>query len=283
MKNNVRKLISLMAVFLFLASFSAVAYAGGGPEDEPVTTTYPIVTESPEPSATPEPTPTPTPEPTASPKPAPSPEPLTPEGNMTLVDDIDGTASEDKQFITVVTKNGNYFYIIIDRAADGENTVHFLNQVDEADLMALMEEDGAAAEETPAVCSCTDKCVAGDVNTSCPICKVDMTKCAGKEPAPTEPQPTPPVSDPEPEEKGGGSAIVVILILALAGGGAFYYFKVMKKTPNKKGHSDLDDYDFGDDDDDVEDEPNSIESEIEDIDYPDDEYISEEDDEDTGG
>lgn len=68
------------------------------------------------------------------------PQPLTPEGNMTLVDDIDGDAAEDKQFIVVKSKGGNYFYIIVDRAAEGENSVHFLNQVDETDLMAIVED-----------------------------------------------------------------------------------------------------------------------------------------------
>ena len=66
------------------------------------------------------------------------PQPLTPEGNMSLVDDISGEASGDKQFIVVQSKGGNYFYIVIDHAAEGENTVHFLNQVDEADLMAII-------------------------------------------------------------------------------------------------------------------------------------------------
>ena len=36
-------------------------------------------------------------------------EALTPDGNLTLVDDIGSTACAGKQFITLVTKNGNYF------------------------------------------------------------------------------------------------------------------------------------------------------------------------------
>ena len=78
--------------------------------------------------------------------------PLTPKGNATLVDDFGG----NKQLITVTTKGGNYFYILIDRAAEGEQTVHFLNQVDEADLMALTET--GEATKKPEVCNCTEKC-----------------------------------------------------------------------------------------------------------------------------
>ena len=106
------------------------------------------------------------------------PQPLTPEGNMTLVDDIDGDAAEDKQFIVVKSKGGNYFYIIVDRAAEGENSVHFLNQVDESDLMAIIGEE--QTEQPPAVCNCTEKCKAGEVNTACPACSVNMDSCTGK-------------------------------------------------------------------------------------------------------
>ena len=62
---------------------------------------------------------------------------LTPNGNMTLIDDY---VIGDTQYITVQTKSGNYFYIIIDRSGETEN-VHFLNKVDEADLLSLLDEE----------------------------------------------------------------------------------------------------------------------------------------------
>lgn len=227
MKNNKKNKVLLricsvfMAALVMMGGFSVTAYAGGGEEtaDTPPAETSPVAPEAPK-------------EPVA----------LTLDGNMSLVDDINGEASGDKQFITVVTKNGNYFYIIIDRAADGENTVHFLNQVDEADLMALMEDGVVATPEPVASCICTEKCGAGEVNTDCPVCKNDMMNCNGTAATP-EPE-------PEPEKSGGmGGVLAVLFILALGGGGAFYYFRVMKPKQSVKGSGDPDDFDFEDDED----------------------------------
>ena len=174
---------------------------------------------------------------------------LTPDGNMTLIDDIGSTEESGKQFITVQTKNGNVFYLIIDRDDEGEYTVHFLNQVDEADLMALME-DGEEETEAP-TCSCTDKCNVGAINTACPVCLIQISECKGVEPEPVEPtEPT----DPEPptddgEEKGGGNIgmIVLVLVILAGGGGAAFYFLVLKKKgKTTKVPSEIDDFDLED-------------------------------------
>ena len=226
MKNKkiIRLFTAMLAVVLCTTAFAVPASAGGGDGE-------PYYTETPEAS---EPVEEPQEEATGGMEP--DGQPLTPEGNATLVDDFYG----DKQLITVTTKAGNYFYILIDRAnEDAETAVHFLNQVDEADLLALME-DGEV-QETPAVCTCTEKCQAGAVNTACPVCAVNMSECAGKAPE-EEPEP-----EPEPEkESGSGGALVLILLLAVLGGGAFAYIKFIKPKQGAKVSADPDDYDFED-------------------------------------
>lgn len=156
-----------------------------------------------------------------------------------------------KQFITVEGRDGNIFYILIDYDApvnedEEQYKTYFLNKVDEADLAALVEQG------EPAACICTDKCHAGAVNAVCPVCSVNMTECAGKEPEPEkkeDPAETDTEPDPEPEKKGGvNGMLAVVLAVALAGGGAVYILKFKKKKPDTKGSADLEDYDYGDED-----------------------------------
>ena len=177
---------------------------------------------------------------------------LTPDGNLSLIDDIGSSTRSGKQFITVETKNGNVFYLIIDRDDEGEETVHFLNQVDEADLLTLMGDDAPAAE-VPAVCNCKEKCAAGAVNTNCPVCKNNLSECSGKEVV-AEPEPEP----EQPEKKSSGGLLVVILLLVLAGGGAFAYVKSIKPKQGVKVSADPDDYDFEDEEYLTEDESGDI-------------------------
>ncbi|MGI5973452.1 MAG: DUF4366 domain-containing protein [Oscillospiraceae bacterium] len=236
MKNKkiIRLFTAALAVALCATAFAIPAFAGGG-EGEP------YYTETAEPEVTEEPQ-----EETTGGM-EPEGQPLTPEGNATLVDDFYG----DKQLITVTTKAGNYFYILIDRAnEDAETAVHFLNQVDEADLLTLME-DGEV-QETPAVCTCTEKCQAGAVNTACPVCAVNMSECAGKAPE-EEPEPEP---EPEKESGSGGALALVLVLLVLGGGGVFAYIKFIKPKQAAKASADPDDYDFEDEEDYInEDEP----------------------------
>lgn len=164
---------------------------------------------------------------------------LTPDGNLTLIDDVGSATGEGKQFITAVTKNGNYFYIIIDRDDDGDETVHFLNQVDEADLLQLMDEEEAAQY-------------------------IDSTEETEPEPVVTEPEPE--ETEPEPEEKNEANMLPLIgvLVVALVGGGAFVFMKFKGKQKEKEAAKPDPDADYVDDD---EDYGYSEEYEDDDVDF----------------
>ncbi len=60
-------------------------------------------------------------------------------GNLSLLDDVGSDEAKELEYMTVQTKSGAVFYLVIDRSADSEN-VYFLNQVDELDLMAIMDD-----------------------------------------------------------------------------------------------------------------------------------------------
>lgn len=177
---------------------------------------------------------------------------FTPKGNLTLVDNFtELPETVGKQFITLQSKNGNYFYLVIDRDGNSDN-VYFMNLIDEADLLALMEE--GEAETEPSICRCKDKCALGTINGSCEVCRVDMDECIGTEIV-IEPSDT-------NEHKGSGinSTVVIAAVLAVAivAGVGVYLFKL--RTPKAgKSDPDLDDYDFGDDDDTDETEINESE------------------------
>ena len=170
----------------------------------------------------------------------------------------------NKQFITVQTRNGNTMYLVIDydKVSDEDEEqyqTYFLNPVDEADLLALLDDDaitaltgsGETAEE-PLVCNCTDKCVIGHIDTTCPVCRTDVSKCTGIEtvtptPEPTE-EPEEPVEESEKNGGKGGGVLIVLLILGLIGGAVYYFLKNKKDKPQTIGSTEFDDYDFGEDD-----------------------------------
>ena len=167
--------------------------------------------------------------------------PLTPEGNLTLVDDYHTTYSDGsgQQFITMVSKSGAYFYLVIDRASDGDQTVHFLNMVDEADLLALMGEEQADAynaEKEAAIQAELEKQQAEE----------EAKKAAEEAEA-----------EAEAEEKDfditglASKFLGVIALVGLAAGGGFYFFIQKKKKEQAAKESVDPDADYREDEEEI--------------------------------
>lgn len=225
------RLFAVLAVSLMLVgsfSMTAFAYADDTEQNLPVTEATP-----------PEETPAPQPEPSRDG------EPIDDEGNAYTRDLLYDKAT-NKQFISIQSKTGNTFYIVIDYDApineeEEQYQTYFLNMVDEADLLALMDEEAAAALTT---CVCEEKCAAGAVNVECPVCKNNMSECTGTVPEPKEPVKDPDASEePEkPESKTNVWLIIAIVAVLGVGGAAYYYFKFVRGMKQKD-----EDLDFFDD------------------------------------
>ena len=219
MNKWIKKLTAALCAAVLMCGMAVTAYAGGGEEWDGLDPVEPPPMETVDPG-----------------------EGFTEDGNLVTRDLLYDKAT-NKQFITVQTSGGNTFYIVIDydkpADEDGEQyQTYFLNMVDEADLLAAAE----AAGVEQAVCSCSEKCAAGAVNTDCPVCSLKIAECVGVEPEP-EPAETeePAPEEAEPETDGNMGTLLLILAVAVIGGGAAVYFKVIRPKRQKDSEPEDDD------------------------------------------
>ena len=187
--------------------------------------------------------------PTAEPTAAPTPEPIIQteyitigpgmpyhaDGNSHTLDVL-YSAATNKQFITLQSKSGNTFYLVIDydKPIDEEAEMYetyFLNLVDERDLLALMsdEEKEEVPTPTPEIIYVTPEPTAVPAATA------------------------PPVETDKTDKPNQMTAIIALIgIIALVAAGFFF----MRKSKGKSGSSGDTDFDLGDDDDTDETEQN---------------------------
>lgn len=158
-------------------------------------------------------------------------QPYKSKGNMQTLDML-YSASTNKQFITVQTRAGETYYMVIDydKPIDADNDIYetyFLNLVDDRDLLSVVSEEEIKATPTPQIVYVT-------------------------------PEPTQSLQQTAPiVVEGDGMAemlpVLLLLVGAAAVGGAVFWFVRQKKNSAAQAASDLDEaYDFDEDEEDTE-------------------------------
>lgn len=156
-------------------------------------------------------------------------QPYKSEGNMQTLDML-YSASTNKQFITVQTRAGETYYMVIDydKPIDEENEIYetyFLNLVDDRDLMSVVSEDEIQPTPTPQIVYVTPE------PTEVPV------------------QPTPiPVEDDEPAAPSSATLLLIVGIAAIAGA-AFWFVKGKKNNAAPSMDDYEDEYEFEDEED----------------------------------
>ena len=142
-------------------------------------------------------------------------------GNGQLLDDK--TDDNTKQFLTIQTKNGNTFFLVLDRSSNTEN-VYMLSMIDENDLAEFIEDTEIQTEP----------------ETEMPQVVIPETE---EEAVETEPE-----TEAETQQEGMNmGALVAIALLLACGISGFYYLKVVKpkKDEDDTDGEDLEFYDGG--------------------------------------
>lgn len=174
--------------------------------------------------------------------------PLTPAGNMNLVDDYGDHAESGKQFLTVTTRDGKYFYLIIDRDDNGAETVHFLNQVDASDLLALLDEDQQKELKEELGIDETDTKTTSTTPSFGTEDKTDAS--AGTSTDETAAKTETKTTEKTTKKKKNISGLLGLLLIGvLAGVGGYFYFKTTKGQKKKVDEPDPD-ADYTEDDED---------------------------------
>ena len=194
------------------------------------------------------------------PEPAPAPadpEGLTPDGNLTLVDDLGPATGVGQQFLTMVSKNGNYFYMVIDRNDKGEENVHLLNMVDERDLMDLMAKDDKGTYE--AISEAEKAAAEAAAQAEKEAAEKAAAEAKEKEKA-----------EKAAKKPGNMASLLLVPVILAASGGAWFFLQAKKKKKEKASpdpdagyeedeDDDGEDYAAGDEAEDEADEPESDE------------------------